>query len=495
MKLICPKCGTRNNIGSASRYDVFLCRSCGWHFRGLHANHTFGSWLSDPFFAFVTACPHCSSAIRLAKASNRVGVVGPDVCHDCGRDLPTFIVAQPEREPPPPSITAPPGINPSGTGPYRGVVLKKDGSNFDEYLQDVLNKSAEELRNLDKKPVATLSPPSSVPQPQDQPTQTPEPHHQVQPITHTEPPKDKPAPPQATQRIKVFFGPKDPWGAKEPSLEDRRNAVSSDNPKSPFSKIPNGGEALRVFQEIAFEALGREDHLCNDRLVFLLGDDGQAKEALVEAFSKVVGLPLVTLRPEEIHHLDHVLEEIDAVLTPEGIPLVEVLRPKHFVLPACIVYFSELPDHQADVVDAVLIAASAADWTLHTESGKTANCFNVCWVLDDNDESSFQSCAAPHKASVHVPPSPRPEPPPNERDARSAKETDWKELYAEKKYLELTWHPIFMGGAKKESLEGLLAWVRRNEATIDPDDFEIAVARLERVIRKRQAEASHEERN
>jgi hypothetical protein len=379
----------------------------------------------------------------------------------------------------------------SPNGPYRGVVLKPDRSNFQEWLQDGINQCREEfekLRNPGSKAVVQPSPPTaSSPKAQDAPTQTPEPHHQAQPITHTELTKDKPAPPNDGQRIKVFFGPKDPWGAKEPSLADRRSAVSSDNPKSPFSKIPNGGEALRLFQEIALEALGREDHLSNDRLVFLLGDDGQVKEALVEAFSEVVGLPLVTLRPEETHHLDHVLEEIDAVLTPEGIPLVEVLRPSYFVLPPCIVYVKELPDHWSEVVDAVLTAASAPDWMIQTESGKTANCFRVCWILDDNDELTFRSCAAPHKACVHVPPSlPQDEPPPNQRDALSAKDTDWKELYAEKKYLELTRHPTFMGGARKETLEGLLAWVKRNQATIDPEEYEIALELLEWVIQKRQ---------
>jgi len=485
VKLICPNCKARKNIGGGSRYDIFACRSCGWRFRGLHANHTFGSWLSDPFFAFITACPYCWGAIQVAKASNRAGVVAPDVCHHCGRDLPTFIVAQPEREPPAPIITSP--ILPNG--PSRGVELQPGATNFDEWLQDGINKLEEEfakLRNPGNKAVVQPSPPTAFsPQPKDKPKQPAAPQHKVKPLPQKEPPKDKPAPPNDGQRIKVFFGPKDPWGTKEPSLEDRRNAVSSDNSQSPFSKIPNGGEVLRVFQEIAFEALGREDHLCNDRLVFLLGHDGQAKAALVEAFSKVVGLPLVTLRPEETHHLDHVLEEIDAVLTLEGIPLVEVLRPKHFVLPACIVYVQELPDHWSEVIEAVLTAASAPDWTLRTESDHTANCFNVCWVLDDNDESLFRSCAAPHKACVHVPPLPRAEPP-NGRDAPSAKERDWQELVREKKYLELTRHPKFMGGAKKETLEGLLAWVRRNQATIDPEDYEIAVERLEWAIQKRQ---------
>lgn len=493
MKLICPKCKARKNIGESSRYRVFRCDRCGWHFRGLHADHTLGSWLADPFFSFFTACPHCNLALELSRASDRVGVVGPRVCCGCGSELPTSVVAQPEQAPSGPSfreefppISHPPGITPGGTGPYRGVVLKPDRSNFDEYLQDALNKLHEEFRNLDKKPTPKPSaPPSSIPQAQEQPKQPAAPQHEVQPIPQKEPPKDKPALQNDGQRIKVFFGPKDPWGAKEPSLEDRRNAVSSDNPKSPFSRIVSGGEALKLFQQIALEALGREDHLSNDRLVFLLGDDGQAKEALVEAFSTVVGLPLVTLCPEETHHLDHVLEEIDAVLTPEGIPLVEVLRPKHFVLPACIVYIHESGDHRADVVEGVLTAASAPGWTLHTESGKTANCFNVCWILDDDNEFNFQSCLAPHKACVHVPPLSRHDPTPSKPDVTSAL-PDWQELVREKKYLDLTRHPKFMGGAKRETLEGLLTWVQRNQPTIDPEEYEIAIDRLKWAIQKRQ---------
>jgi hypothetical protein len=95
MKLICPKCRTRKNIGGCSRYEVFACKNCGWRFRGLHADHTFFSWLADPFFAFVTCCPYCWSAIRVARAANRPGVVAPGVCHDCGRDLPTGYAEQP----------------------------------------------------------------------------------------------------------------------------------------------------------------------------------------------------------------------------------------------------------------------------------------------------------------------------------------------------------------------------------------------------------------
>ena len=67
MKLLCPRCRAGKEIGGASRYDVFACDSCLYHFRGTHAEIAKWNRLFKQLFTLDTTtthadrtpCPHC----------------------------------------------------------------------------------------------------------------------------------------------------------------------------------------------------------------------------------------------------------------------------------------------------------------------------------------------------------------------------------------------------------------------------------------------------
>lgn len=97
MKLICPCCAQKKNIGAKSRFLVFTCDGCGHRFRGIHANYTKLSALLDyfnPFFGALrsadrpadsTACPFCGGPVSVCEA---LGDGTPVACGWCGSELP-----------------------------------------------------------------------------------------------------------------------------------------------------------------------------------------------------------------------------------------------------------------------------------------------------------------------------------------------------------------------------------------------------------------------
>lgn len=182
-------------------------------------------------------------------------------------------------------------------------------------------------------------------------------------------------------------------------MEDRNRTVSAGNPKSPFSRLKQTGPVFRAFQELAFSALGRPDHSCRERVFVLLGKDREAKGRLVEAFAEVVELPFVDLGPDGISTLDDVVSAINGILALESVPLVEVVRPRHFVLPPCILYFMQMEDHVAAVVNGVLAAIADPNNLLRTESGRTVNCFNACWIIEKLDRLVDVASTEPSRAS------------------------------------------------------------------------------------------------
>lgn len=204
------------------------------------------------------------------------------------------------------------------------------------------------------------------------------------------------------QHFKVFFGADDPWGAKKPTDDQRRQAVSQANPQSPFSKVKGNGPALRMFQDIAFDALGRPDHACRDKVLVLLGNGNEEKVELVQAFSQVVKLPLVIIEPDACQTLDGIVEVIAVALDSEGVPLVEVVRPNYFVLPPCIIVVADSANLPEKVVNGLLPAMSEESSLLNTESGKSVHCHNGCWILADWDDSVSSRLSPARRFAVDV---------------------------------------------------------------------------------------------
>jgi len=191
------------------------------------------------------------------------------------------------------------------------------------------------------------------------------------------------------QRVKIFWGEDDPWGFQKPSDEDRRFAVSQENPESPFSKFIGNERAVKKLQAAAFDALGRPDHRCRELAFALFGPPSSGKTTLAKLYAQTVDLPFIEIQPKSIKNLDDFVKEIDRVLSIEGVPLVEMSRREYFVVPPCIVFVDEVHALVDGMVQGLLKATEYTDAVLITESGRTLNCFNVCWMIASTDEGKL----------------------------------------------------------------------------------------------------------
>jgi len=191
------------------------------------------------------------------------------------------------------------------------------------------------------------------------------------------------------QRIKIFWGENDPWGFEKPSDEDRRKMVSQDNPESPFSKFIGNERAVKKLQAVAFDALGRPDHRCRELAFALFGPPSSGKTTLAKLFAQTVDLPFIEIQPKSVKSLDDFVKEIDRVLAIEGVPLVEMRRQKYFVVPPSIIFVDEVHALADGMVQGLLKATEYNDAVLVTESGRTLNCFNVCWMIATTDEGKL----------------------------------------------------------------------------------------------------------
>ena len=183
------------------------------------------------------------------------------------------------------------------------------------------------------------------------------------------------------QEFKVFFGPDDPWGANPPTIEERREAVQAG-----FARFVGNEKALKKLKASAFDALGKPDHLCRDLAFSLFGPASSGKTTLARMYAKTVELPFVEISPKAVKTMDDVFREIDRALTAEGVPLVEVRRRNYFILPPCVVFIDEVHAVAKAVEQGLLKATEFSDAVMVTESGKTVNCMNVCWVIATTDE-------------------------------------------------------------------------------------------------------------
>lgn len=202
------------------------------------------------------------------------------------------------------------------------------------------------------------------------------------------------------QRIKVFFGPNDPWGVSKPTDQKRRMAVSRENSESPFARLTTPDPAIHVFQDIAFAALGREDHRCRDHLLVLLGPERDAKRKLVRAFAEVVQIPFIEIAADSVPSPDALLEAINKELIAEGVGLVEVRRKNYFISPPAIVFIENVDQFRSDEMCDVLSSAYLADQHLRTESKKEVNFYNICWIF--SSDASKPSYRLRNRRSIYL---------------------------------------------------------------------------------------------
>jgi Holliday junction resolvasome RuvABC ATP-dependent DNA helicase subunit len=191
------------------------------------------------------------------------------------------------------------------------------------------------------------------------------------------------------QKQRVFFGPKDPWGASEPSEEERRELVSRTNPKSPFSKFIGNDKAVRKLQTAAYAALGTFNHKMRDLAFAIFGPSSAGKTTIARLYAETVQLPFVEISPKAIKTIDDLFKEINRVLTEEGLPLVEVERLNNYILPPLVILIDEVHALSDGVVQGLLKATEYNDAMMVTESGKIVNTHNVTWMIATTDEGKL----------------------------------------------------------------------------------------------------------
>lgn len=191
------------------------------------------------------------------------------------------------------------------------------------------------------------------------------------------------------QNQRIFFGPKDPWGELEPSEDTRRELVSRSNVDSPFSKFVGNDRAVRKLQTAAYKALGTFNHMMRDLSFAIFGPSSAGKTTIARLYAETVALPFVEISPKSIKTVDDLFKEIGRVLTEEGLPLVEVLRRGHYVLPPVVILIDEVHALSDGVVQGLLKATEYNDAMMVTESGKSVNTHNVTWMIATTDEGKL----------------------------------------------------------------------------------------------------------
>lgn len=191
------------------------------------------------------------------------------------------------------------------------------------------------------------------------------------------------------QRERVFFGPKDPRGRSEPVESWKQERVSRDSTESPFSKFIGNERAVRKMQVAAFDALGRYNRVSRDLAFAIFGPSSAGKTTLGRLFAETLEIPFIEVSPKSIKTLDDLFKLIGRKLAEEGLPLVEVLRRNHYILPPCVILLDEAHAIVDSVVQGLLKATEHGDAMLATESGKTVNTYNVTWMVATTDEGKL----------------------------------------------------------------------------------------------------------
>lgn len=188
------------------------------------------------------------------------------------------------------------------------------------------------------------------------------------------------------QRERVFFGPKDPLALPAPSDDWKKGRVSE---AGPFGRFVGNEKAVRKMKVAAYSALGRYNHQARELAFAIFGPASAGKTTLARLFAETLELPFVEVSPKSVKTLDDLLRATNKVLTEAGMPLVEVLRRNHFILPPVVIFIDEVHGLTDGLTNGLLKATEYNDAMMMTESGKTVNTWNATWIIATTDEGKL----------------------------------------------------------------------------------------------------------
>jgi len=167
-------------------------------------------------------------------------------------------------------------------------------------------------------------------------------------------------------------------------LEKFSKLVDPENPISPFNKFVGNRKALKKLSVVAYNALQRDNHICNDISFSLVGPPSAGKTTLVKLFAQILKIPLIEISPRSIKNIDDFFLKIYVSLQEQGVPLTEIEK-SHYELPTCIIFIDEVHALKNNVVQGLLKATEKFDAVLATESGYKVNCKKACWIIATTD--------------------------------------------------------------------------------------------------------------
>lgn len=182
-----------------------------------------------------------------------------------------------------------------------------------------------------------------------------------------------------SQKYRVFFGNQDIYGRDCPGDDERRYYVSEDNPNCPLNKFVGNISAVKKLRLVAFEALGRADHRCNELAFAFFGPASTGKTTLARLFAETVGLSFLEVGPKQFRQPEDLVREVSDLLIKDGLELSGVL------VPPMIIFIDEVHALSSNVVQPLLKAVEYNDGILSV-AGEDYNFHNVCWMIATTDE-------------------------------------------------------------------------------------------------------------
>ncbi len=175
-----------------------------------------------------------------------------------------------------------------------------------------------------------------------------------------------------------------------PSREERRWAVSPDNPDNPLNRFIGNREAVRRLGRAVFSALGEENRCCADYSFAICGPASTGKTYLAKLFAESVGIPFVTIEPQSVRRVQDIFDEVCRVCEEynEAIRIVPNGDGGYF-LPPMVVFIDEVHNLRKGVVQGLLKATEPNDRSMVTEDGLMVNTENVCWMIATTDRGDL----------------------------------------------------------------------------------------------------------
>jgi Holliday junction resolvasome RuvABC ATP-dependent DNA helicase subunit len=175
-----------------------------------------------------------------------------------------------------------------------------------------------------------------------------------------------------------------------PSREERRWAVSPDNPDFPLNRFIGNREAVRRLGRAVFSALGEENRCCADYSFAICGPASTGKTYLAKLFAESVGIPFVTIEPQSVRRVQDIFEEICRVCEEqnEGLRVVPN-EDGGYILPPMVVFIDEVHNLRKGVVQGLLKATEPNDRSMVTEEGLIVSTENVCWMIATTDRGDL----------------------------------------------------------------------------------------------------------